>query len=226
MKNISISFVFLLYILSPITAQYDDPKWEFGAEVGFAWIGFPRQVIALDIFDTQSQETNRTNRVGFRVFATAKYNLIDQIQILGSIGLVNAKGTVRKNNSTRSLFGSSTTYSSEEIMQKFTLVELPIYFRFHLLNERRSTSSGMNLFIDLGKSFKIPITSELYFKENDTDEISLQILNPHGIYLGLGFLMKKTTIAFTWSGIRTKAEQNEKIKFNSRICSLSTTIYF
>ena len=116
MKNISISFVFLLYILSPITAQYDDPKWEFGAEVGFAWIGFPRQVIALDIFDTQSQETNRTNRMGFRAFATAKYNLIDQIQILGSIGLVSAKGAVKKNRSTRSLFGSTTTLSSEVIM--------------------------------------------------------------------------------------------------------------
>ena len=168
---------------------------------------------------------------GFRIMASAKYNLIGRIQILGGLGLVKAKGEIRRSKTTEAfLFGGTSTFD-EKIKQEYTLIDIPIYFRFYLLNERRSIKNGFNIFIDLGKGFKIPIKSNLSFSKSESHtpdyEGALQVKSFFGSYLALGFsINNKTTIAITSSRIRSQSTEYNTIKYWSRLRSLSATVFF
>jgi hypothetical protein len=231
MKRIIISLTLFLYILNTTVAQYDDSKWEFGAEVGFAWVGFPGQGISIDIFDNTTESTDRKNMGGFHAFVSAKYNLIGRVQILGGVGFVKAKGKINKSRTTEAFIFSQATSFNEKIMQEFSLIEIPTYFRFYLLNERRSVSKRFNIFLDLGTSLKIPVKTDLSFSKSETQSPNyagdLQVESFFGSYVAFGFSVNnRTTIAFTSSSMRSQAVEYNFIKYWSRLKSMSLTVFF
>ena len=232
MKNISISLIFILFIINTTTAQYNDPKWEFGAEVGFAWVGFPGQGLQIAFVGRKStRSTDRKNIGGFRASVSAKCNLNGRLQLLGSVGLIKAKGEIRKSKTTEAFIFSGTTSFDEKLKQKYTVIEIPTYFRFYLLNERRSTSKGINIFLDLGSSYKIPIKSNLSFSRSEspgsTYEGALQVNSFFGSYVAFGIsINNKATIAITSSRIGSQAKQYDFIKYRSRLKSMSLTVFF
>lgn len=225
-KKILASIIILFSIINTSFAQYGDPKWEFGGEVGFAWVGYPGEGLNLDLnlYETTSSKhyTKRENRGGFRALVSAKYNLIGRIQILGGVGVVRAKGEIGK--------GNSPNATDERIMQEFTLIEMPTYFRLHLLNKRRSTKNKINIFLDLGTSLKAPIKSDLSFskRENSANpEGELQVESYFHVYSAIGILANnRTSIAITSSGINSQAKDDSSIKYWSRLKSISVAVFF
>ncbi len=231
MKKISISIIILLSIFNISSAQYDSPKWEFGGEGGYAWVGYPGQGLNIDLFETTTQTTKRKNFGGFHALVLVKYNLIGRIQFLGGLGVVRAKGEIEKSKTTEGFIFSGSTSLDERIIQKFTLIEIPTYFRLHLLNERRSVKNEINIFLDLGTSLKAPIKSDLSFSKSErpgTDyEGELQVESYFGVYSALGILINnKCSIAITSSGINSKAKDYDFIKYWSRLKSISLAVFF
>ena len=60
----------MLYFLNTTTAQYDDPKWQFGREAGFAWVGFSRQGLNISSFNKITQSTKGLGWKGVRVIGS------------------------------------------------------------------------------------------------------------------------------------------------------------
>ena len=232
MKRIIISLTFLLYILNTTSAQYDDPEWEFGGEVGFAWVGFPGQGLQIDFQGTTTKSTDRKNMGGFRASVSAKKNLNGRLQFLGGVGFVKAKGEINKSRTTEAFpFNGGATSFNEKIIQNYTLIDIPTYFRFYLLNERRSTSKRFNIFIDIGASLKIPIKSDLSFTKSESPgsdyEGALQVEAYFGIYSAFGIsINNKATIAINSSGIKSQAKEYDSIEYISRLKSISLTVFF
>ncbi len=150
---------------------YDDATWEFGAEVGFASMKLKKNMSSKNGFlgDSRKQTVKRSNRRGFRAMATAKYNINGQVHIIGGIGITHAEGTGNRdtNETDFGLFSSSvTTTTDETVSQKYTLIQIPLYFRWHLFGKHRPYSNDSNIFFDLGASFIAPFTDESYFEKS------------------------------------------------------------
>ncbi len=227
MKRIIISLTFLLYIINTSVAQYNDPKWEFGAEAGFAWVGFPGQGIG---FLVTTKTTKRKNREGFRAAVMAKYNLNRRVQIIGGVGFIKAKGEIDKNKTTEGLLFGGTECIKQKIMQEYNLIEIPTYVRFCPFYEHESASRGFNIFFDLGTSLKIPVKTDLSFSKIESYRPNysgeLEVKSFFGSYTSIGFSVNnKITIAFTSSLMRSQAVEYNFIKYWSRLKSISLTFF-
>jgi hypothetical protein len=76
MKRIIISLTLFLYILNTTVAQYDDSKWELGAEVGIT------RLDSLDQSQSRQGKIKQSNSGGVAIRGNTKYNINSQFQFI------------------------------------------------------------------------------------------------------------------------------------------------
>ncbi len=231
-----------------------DRKWKFGAEVGFASVKLKRSE-GRRLFDNKSEEIKRSSRSGFRVAATAKYNIDGRFHFIGGLGIIKAKETANKTiTDSRGGFFSPTvrTNINDNVIQKYTLLEIPVYLRCHLFGDNNSISENSNIFFDLGMSFKKPLSIESSYERGEGNSTTttgfslfggssnpttsssssyesgeLKLQSELSDYFAIGFLLgKRTSIAFISTGINTQGEENRNLKYKSRLNSVVVTVFF
>ncbi len=236
----------------------DDPKWEFGVVAGFASVKMsnPHNGI-LNIFGPQIT-IRQSDKEGFRIGGTAKYNINDRFQSIGGFGIVHAKGNanIKKVDSEGFRSPIIRTTINEEVIQNYTLLQIPVYLRFHLFGKRKAISDNFNIFFDFGGSFDLPLinkssfiinegvsttvntyvatgwfSSELVDSETTTVNMQkqgdLKLQSFFNGYFAFGFLVgDRASIAFSYSGINTQGIQDRSVKFNSSLNSVAVTVFF
>ena len=238
-------------------AAYGDSKWEFGAEVGFASVKLKkRNSGGFKLFGSKTLKVRQNNKNGFRVMASAKYNINGQLHFIGGFGFIQANGSgVKRTVDIRSgIFAPTvTTTTNESVDQKYTIIEIPAYLRWHLFGEHRSVSDNFNIFIDGGFSYKLPIKNESSFAKSQSitttitdynifnsepptssttatssyDEGELELQSKLTGYFAFGFLIgNRTSLAFTTTGINTQGKQTKSIKHKSNLNSVAVTVFF
>jgi hypothetical protein len=233
----------------------DDPRWQFGAEVGFASVKLKKSERG-GLFKSKREEIKPSSKSGFRVGATAKYNIDGRFHFIGGLGIIKAKGTAGKTTTdSKGGFFSATirTTTNEDIIQNYTLIEIPVYMRWHLFGKHRAVSDNFNIFFDLGGSLKLPITNESSYTKaksistttttiylfsstpntsttvttSSYQEGDLKLQSEISEYFAVGFLVGgRTSIAFTSSGINTQGKKDRNIEYKSRLKSVAVTVFF
>jgi hypothetical protein len=232
----------------------DDRKWKFGAEVGFASVKLKRSERG-KLFDNRNEEIKRTSRSGFRVAATAKYSVDDRVHFIGGFGIIKAKETASKTiTDSKGGFFSPTvrTTINDDIIQDYTILEIPVYLRCYLFGKNNSISGNSNIFLDIGMSFKKPLSIESSYIRGETisttttgfslfggssnptttssssyDNGELKLQSEISEYFAIGFLLgNRTSIAFTSTGINTQGKMTKSVKYKSRLKSISLTVFF
>ena len=228
------------------------PKWRFGAEVGFASVKLKKSEKG-GLFDNKKEEIKPRNKSGFRLLAIAKYNIDDRFHFIGGFGIVKAKGNSDKKitDSEGGFFSAKAkTTINDNVIQNYTLIEIPVYLRWHLIGKHKAASENFNVFFDVGGSFNIPISAESSFTHNHTvtttttgfsffggsSSISttstyqkgkLDLQSKLSQYFAFGFLIReRVSIAFTSTGINTQGVIEKSIKYKSRLNSVSVAVYF
>ena len=233
----------------------DDKKWEFGAEVGFASVKLKRANSGFDLFDGESVVIKRSSKNGFRVSGIVKHNIDGRFQFIGGLGFVKVKETARKKTTdSKGGFFSPTvrTTINEDIIQNYTLIEIPVYLRCHLFGQHRAASDNFNIFFDLGASYKMPLTNESSFTKTESistrtsgfslfgpstnpttttnssyDSGDLELQSRLNGYFAFGFLVgKRTSITFSYTGMNTQGIQAKSIKHKTNLNSVSVAVFF
>ena len=225
---------------------FGDSKWELGAEVGISSVNL-------------EQSTTESFIPGFRVGGNIKYNINGRFQIIGGIGLVKSNRNRSLATESKDIMGNylfDTSFSiittiKSDIIEKYTLLEIPVYLRWHLFEENLDVSDKFNFFFDLGGRFIIPVTNESSFTQginittrtssfrlfgpdlntststSSYQEGKLEFQNRFNTYIAVGFLIgKRISIAYTSSRIVTHAVKDEKLRYKSNLKSITVSVFF